>query len=59
MSTSYKAKTAKSNQQILEKLTKMKLAETSCKGFDDLSFDKIRSMRLSYVRFVDPLEYSN
>ena len=59
MSTSYKAKTAKRNLQILEKLTKMKLAETSCKGFNDLSFDKVSSMRLSYVHFVDPLEYSN
>ena len=59
MSTSLKAKMAKSNLQILEKLTKLRLAETSCKGFNDLSFDKVSSMRLLYVRFVDPLEYSN
>ena len=59
MGISYKAKMAKSNLQTLEKLTKMKLAETSCKGFNDLSFDKVSSMRLSYIRLVDPLEYSS
>ena len=59
ISTSYKAKMAKSTLQISEELTKMKLAETSCMWFNDLSFDKVSSTWLSYVRFVDRLGYSN